>query len=180
MRDVEGATRVERLKPLPINQHAHLDAGVPGLARRQLDLEDDVTIPLARRGRRAGEAHRDAAMNACGALLALILIVMFGAVIESQFVIFITPAARALAVLEARAFGLDEVCKVRVNVNLEGEGGRLVGVVRQVNVFVDAVADKARDAQLERLLGLLAHLTAALVGRPGADARRQDDVIAEP
>src|SRR5205085_4494703 len=80
-RGVERPARVERLKPHAVDQHAHLDAGVPRLARRKLDAEDDAPALPARRGRAVREAQRDAAVDARSALLALVVLVVRGTVV---------------------------------------------------------------------------------------------------
>ena len=63
-----------------------------------------------------------------------------------------------------------------IEIELDG----LQRVVRQLEVFVHSLAEKARDPDFQRLFRHGDHAAASIVGRAGIDARRGHDVVAHP
>jgi hypothetical protein len=122
-------------------------------------------------------------MNFRRPLLALIIVMALGAVIEGKLpnaFAALAPVARDLALLFPLAFRLDHVGEVRVDLQFEQKRCRLLREVGEVQVFVYAAADVSGQAHLKRLLRLFLHLPAALVALSDLYARRQNYVVAEP
>ena len=64
----------------------------------------------------------------------------------------LAPLTPDLTCLLPLPFGLVNVGEVGVHFKRESEGCPLLREVREVNIFVEAVADVTREAQLKRLL----------------------------
>ena len=123
---------------------------MPGGARSQAYLKSDPAIFVRGRGFCAFDAQRKPAMNAGRALVTLHVIFMLSFVIKDQLppLFHLAPIPRELAELAADAFRLDHVREIRVHLKLQTKDGRLPGEVRKVDIFVYALSDIARQAQL--------------------------------
>jgi hypothetical protein len=81
--------------------------------------------------------------------------------------------------LLARAAGLDVVGKIGLDDQGQFEGARRSTEIREVEIFMEPLADRAEHTYLECLLGRERHQAAAVVGLPRGSARTPHEVVRE-
>ena len=112
------------------------------------------------------DPQSDSAVQLGVASIPLLIIVVLGLIVEDQLPcagIIGTPVAGQCAVLLPVAACFSLVGEVGVDVKFEREGGWALRKVSEVDVLVYAIADVAREPQLQRLLAGFGNLSTALI-----------------
>src|SRR5690349_16828805 len=141
------------------------------------ELQPERQLPIAvPRNRLSLELESDAAMNARNAAISLMAEAMLRAVVEQQFIF---PTSRSPLLLDFARRLLALACvawtgEIGGNLERERDDRADLRVVRDRDFLVHAVADRARNPQLDRLLGCV-----GIFGLGLLPVLRCSDVIAE-
>src|SRR5438552_8516997 len=133
-----------------------VDAGVPALLWPEPDTKADFVLLINRRRTGILNLQGQAAVDFSIAFVPLMLVMMAGSVIKDKLPAsagdFSAPLAVERAFLAADlAVDFKRVGKIRIEFQLQLKLNRLQGEDGQVQVFVQALAGKARDENFQGL-----------------------------